>query len=370
MCGLVGIAGDTSGVWRDIFTELLVFDSVRGLHSTGAGFVGRYSPLEEAFTLAKEPGHPFNLIHSKEFEDAIASGKSSKVIFGHNRHATFGEKTKENAHPFAFEHVMGMHNGTLDKPSVKLLHNHELYGTDSQAIFATIDKFGIEETMTRLAGAWALIWYDRRNKTLNFLRNDKRPLHYCYSADRCTLIWSSDLDILKCVLERHNKSVDKDMFYVCTKDIHYSWKIPETISKKFDAPEQVEREGKKYIATVYTGPFSPAVIGGKRTNHGGTTITNNHHGSKKSKTAEIPTFVDRLNTRKFRPPYKDQYGRVINKKEFFSMVNEGCAFCNANGQHWSEFIHVMGAYVGYHTPYICEDCYNSDEVYDFAQWAV
>ena len=49
MCGLVGVAGDVSGTWKDLFTELLLIDSVRGTHSTGAGFVGRE---KRAFELA------------------------------------------------------------------------------------------------------------------------------------------------------------------------------------------------------------------------------------------------------------------------------------------------------------------------------
>ena len=64
MCGLVGIAGDTIGVWKDIFAELLLVDSVRGTHSTGAGFVHRHN---SEFRLAKEPGNPFNLFLSNSF---------------------------------------------------------------------------------------------------------------------------------------------------------------------------------------------------------------------------------------------------------------------------------------------------------------
>lgn len=354
MCGLVGIAGDTTNSWKDIFTELLIIDCVRGMHSTGAGFVSRGAKgHKEEFKLAKKPGHPFNVIWSDEYKDGMATNNPQKVMLGHNRFATIGEKNEKNAHPFAFNNVMGMHNGTLDKYCIKYLDQVSEDGTDSEAIFNTINKVGVKETMTLVTGAWALVWFDNRDHTINFLRNDKRPLHYCYSEDRCTLLWASEATMLRYVMARAGKKILEDKVFIAIPDTHYSWEVPKSISTKFAQPLQEKVEGKKWEYFPQTSYSSYT-----------------YKAPKKDDNSNIVTFPERSETSKFRPPYKDLYGKVINKKQFHEMVSEGCAFCGSANQHWGEFIHPMGGFSGKNTPYLCEGCFNSDETFPFVNYAL
>ena len=40
MCGLVGMAGDILQKHEEMFKEMLIYDSIRGFHSTGVAFIG------------------------------------------------------------------------------------------------------------------------------------------------------------------------------------------------------------------------------------------------------------------------------------------------------------------------------------------
>ncbi len=359
MCGLVGIAGDTTGTWKDVFNELLIVDVVRGPHSTGAGFVGR---SDEKFMLAKRVGHPFNLIGSEDYDKAMSLAYPQKVMLGHNRSATIGGKTEENAHPFMFPHIIGAHNGTLDSWCIKDLTNHNLYGTDSQAIFATMNAKSADAALKEISGAWAMTWYDNRDHTFNMLRNDKRPLHYTYSADRNTLIWASEAEMIEYVLGRRKKTMQKDdqgrnQIFSVPKDMLYSWVIPTAITGRIESPTQRKLEGRTWASVTYSGPF-----------HLGKKKTTTYVVGTPTTSFNLPNFDQRPKSKKFRHPYKDKHGRTITKKEFEAMVEEGCMFCNSNGQHFGQFIQVVGPYIGYHTPYACEECYNSPEQYEIMQY--
>jgi hypothetical protein len=190
MCGLVGVAGNLFTGDRKAFRNLLVLDTLRGDHSTGAATVSAGGKIE----VVKGVGHPYLLFDAfKDVFDKDGTPKSqvSKVIMGHNRYATMGARTADNAHPFMHNGVVGAHNGTLDKHWIKNLDDHNKFEVDSEALIYNISKHG-PDILKKVKGAYALTWWDEKQKKMFFIHNKERPLFYARSKDKDTFYWASE----------------------------------------------------------------------------------------------------------------------------------------------------------------------------------
>ena len=179
---------------------LLILDSLRGEDSTGTAFVSKF---QQEVTVAKQLGDPFNLFNDAKF--AKAQNRTNSVMLGHNRYATSGGVSKAGAHPFDFDTLVGVHNGTLS--ARYRLDDDKDFKVDSEALYHNIEKNGLKETIRRLGGqgnAWSLVWWNKEEKTLNFLRNEERTMFMCTSEDQKALFWASEYWMLDVALMRHN----------------------------------------------------------------------------------------------------------------------------------------------------------------------
>lgn len=188
MCGLVGMAGDLEASDRNVFRDLLTVCQVRGRDSTGVININK----QQAYGYVKGLGPPEYLFDRRSYTDNIETGTHAALI-GHCRHKTSGAVTVQNAHPFDYEEegIIGVHNGTLR--SYHNLDGHTYQKVDSDVLYGHLAKNGPEETFNKIEGAWACVWWDDKAETLNFIRNDERPLYFCWSADRRKLFWASEI---------------------------------------------------------------------------------------------------------------------------------------------------------------------------------
>lgn len=274
MCGQGGIAGTIDVKLEGVFKKLLILNSMRGTDSTGAASVKRavdWKTKNIEVVVAKEIGHAYNLIERRskdyqDFSDVLAGGH--RVLLGHCRASTRGATTRDNAHPFLFENVVGTHNGTLSHTSHKLLKGFTRFPTDSESVFNEIELDGVSGFMKKVKGykdpksnitcedAYALVWYDARDNTINFLRNKERPLWFVFDKDHKTIFWSSEGFHL--VTATAEVVLDKeDKFYELPADKHFSWVIPDH-GKAFGKPRVTERRGQREDL-----PF----VGGGKNNH-------------------------------------------------------------------------------------------------------
>jgi len=180
MCGLVGVAGEVNITAEKAFRNLLILDSLRGEDSTGIASIKK---VDGNVLVAKALGDPFQLFDTKVFDRAVRG--TSKAILGHNRYATTGAVTARNAHPFEFNSLVGVHNGTLTNKWS--LEDHKDFSVDSENLYHHIEKKGLRNAMDVANGAWALVWWDKIEETLNFLRNKERPLFFCYNESNTSL---------------------------------------------------------------------------------------------------------------------------------------------------------------------------------------
>ncbi len=233
MCGLVSIVSkQKNGFFNSdvkVFTEMLFADQLRGAHGTGI----IYDQGNKIKTLKAS-------VASSDFVNDIAYDKAESEIFqharfvvGHNRAATIGNLTHQNTHPFRCGHITLVHNGTLT--SHKELADTE---SDSMAICHSIAKIGFKETVKKIKGAFALIWYDEKQKTLNFTRNYQRPLYIVETKDLFCFV--SEPKLAEWILDRNGQKVTK----VTNTDVHTLY--------QFEAGDWTEYETEKYVVSTYS----------------------------------------------------------------------------------------------------------------------
>jgi len=196
MCGLVGFFGHWTDKREKMFRDLLRLSALRGPHSTGVGFAG----INGACDMVKGPVLPDTLIQGKDYQKITKKGWYNCYL-GHNRWATTGAINVANAHPFNFKGVMGCHNGTLH--SRFDLDGGNKFDTDSETIFYLIDKVGLKKTYKQLRGAVALVWWDKKKKSLNFIRNHHRPFFYAWTKSKDGIIWASEGWMIGVAAERN-----------------------------------------------------------------------------------------------------------------------------------------------------------------------
>lgn len=188
MCGIVGIAGKITKDARDAFDQMLLVCQLRGKHAAGAIAIKKNNERD----WFKVIGVSNNILEHKKYIE-MTTAYDKKVFIGHCRAATVGNVDDPAcAHPFEHDHIVGVHNGTLAHTYRWKLDQGRELPVDSSALFYNIAKHGPEITFGSIDGAWACVWWDREQKTVNFLRNRERPLYIAHSEDNELMFWASE----------------------------------------------------------------------------------------------------------------------------------------------------------------------------------
>lgn len=177
-------------------TQGIYVDTLRGFDSTGIVAVNTNTLDRCTHYKRALPGYDF--IETRRYRKILDGASSLACAIGHNRAATRGSITDESAHPYRHGDINLAHNGTLE-------FNTGMRGkfeTDSEEIAHTMSEDGAKDTLPRIRGAFALVWYDTKKQTLNFARNEEREFHYAIGDDNKSIYWASEAMMLELLLHR------------------------------------------------------------------------------------------------------------------------------------------------------------------------
>ena len=238
MCGLVGIySSNMLNKHKECLSALLYLDTWRGKDSTGVAAIRQNA--DTSTLKSTVPGYDF--IEGPRLDQHLRLNDFCWI--GHNRFGTVGRNIKSNAHPFEVLDddgsciIVGAHNGTLKNRHV--LENYQQFGTDSEALFNQIARKGLKDTLAIVEGAWALTYYDHEEEELRVIRNKERPLFYGYEEGKKTLIWASEMWMIRVACSKAGIKLEEDKVFSFAEDTLYRFPAPMKINEVLTC----EREG-------------------------------------------------------------------------------------------------------------------------------
>lgn len=202
MCGIVGyISKHPRGHEKSrerFMIEGLVMDTLRGWDSTGIIWVD--NDFDVGTMRNTQPGPQF--VRNKKFIETDTNGWA---CIGHNRAATRGSVKVGNAHPFRFGPIALVHNGTLTGWKTGMPAQNDKIEVDSAMVaynLSLVEPDEVDKVLSTVQGDFAFVWTDARDESINFVRNNGRPLHLAESQNKNMMYFMSEAGMLRSLSER------------------------------------------------------------------------------------------------------------------------------------------------------------------------
>jgi len=306
MCGLLGFINaekDKLASPERLFSDMLFIGTRRGSHGTGAVVVTQDKLLTHKSSIW---GPDF--VGTKTYQTVIGKNlKDAVLAFGHNRHATRGTISDENAHPFQHKHITLAHNGHIQN-AWWLLPNGVSHDVDSFAACWAIAEKGEKEALESLRGAFALTWYNSKDGTFNIARNEERELAVMYAADSDgkplnIMLFMSEYGMLYDVMV-HNRIRFDGKFKIVPPYAHYKFNL--------DNPREFQR-------IPFARPQSTQTVGGGAGGNPYYRAASSRTATKRPPTTSEMEIIERKLAR-FTKKERERYGVPGSRKKLRAAI--------------------------------------------------
>jgi hypothetical protein len=266
MCGLSGaMSSSLSQQEGNIFRHLFNVSSLRGFQGSGVIVSQKdhlkASPHIRSIRTKRIAG---SLAYSEALDELLKPRHN--ILVGHARWPTKGGIDIKAVHPHRAGHIIGVHNGTMYKVNGEAVKDR----SDSEMLFQSFAENGVIETIKKSDGAYALVWIDEKDQTINFLRNGMRTLFFKnvgWNEKVSTLYWSSEREMLNFVFAREfaksntwDTYLPVDTWYKYPLDVKYHIQPVEVVKDVKPEPKVYpvgEHRGRGHGAGRYQ--YNPAV---------------------------------------------------------------------------------------------------------------
>jgi hypothetical protein len=268
MCGIIGYVTSkpANNRLKPILSQGLFADTFRG--SCGTGVYGGNLRTSKGYTFKRAIEGP-DFVRSRQFEEFGRKMHDFNVVIGHNRAATIGAGEDDNCHPFQFDHVGFVHNGTLSNYRTLVEDRTFNHSVDSAwAAKALSEKDNPVDVLTKVKGPYVFVWHNMKTNTFHIARNNNRDIWWINDKDNETLFFASEWGMLQWLLDRNGVDYGKSMFKCPKEHTMLTWNLDKVEGLK--APKVTTYEEYKEPPYVYQGRENGH---GRWMGHGGSNTT-------------------------------------------------------------------------------------------------
>lgn len=213
MCGIFGVVALKGGLslkQRSFMTSGTITGQLRG--EDGTGWI--LNDKIDGPVTYKRAVCGTDFLYTSQGIKAQEDLRDATLAIGHNRKTTSGGNSDYECHPYDYENVVGVHNGTIPSYVLRRFEKSKpVADVDSAEVYAGLDKADnpVDVLSEIYAGAYALVWIDKRTNSVHIARNDERPLWAASGDDG--LYFASEPGMLFWLMSRYGLNAKDSQLY-------------------------------------------------------------------------------------------------------------------------------------------------------------